>query len=74
MRSIANIAISLKRLVTTGMPERLRISASTNSSLALLTANSSWVSFVVARKRQKLVQPTDQLMLFASELYEKFVV
>jgi hypothetical protein len=31
------------------MPERLRISASTNSSLALLIAKSSWVSLVVAR-------------------------
>ena len=49
IRSIANIAISLKRLVTTGMPERLRISASTKSSLALFTAKSSWVSLVVAR-------------------------
>ena len=36
-----SFAISLKRLVTTGMPERFRISASTNNSLALLIAKSS---------------------------------
>jgi hypothetical protein len=49
MRSIASIAISLKRLVATGMSERLRISASINSSLALLTAKSNWVPLVLAR-------------------------